>query len=547
MGGGSAAVREAERFATLGEYGLLDTAAEPAFDGLTALAAQITAAPIALIALVDRDRRWFTSRLGLSTAEPALEASFCAHVVAADAALEIADAAADPRFTGDRLGLDEPHLRFYAGVPLRTPDGHAIGALCVIDRVPRTLTEPQRQAMALLAAQATTLLGLRREARTAAQLAARAQRQERMLAMGALVAGIGHELNNPLSYLLGNVDLAIEELQALAGPGPSGPLDDVLDALRDAHAGADRIREIVRALRALVHADRAPVPTMVAPVVETAIRVALHELRPRATVVAALAPTAPVLADEARLTQVLVNLLLNAAQAFPTSSPSDNRIVVSSRLIAGRLELAISDNGPGIAPAVLPRIYDPFFTTRRSGPRMGLGLSICHSIVASLDGELACETEVGAGTTFRVRLPLAPTTAPDGEARPRAPRGQVLIVDDDATVLRALGRALQNDHVVVAHGDPRAAWDQLRDGAWFDVVFCDIMMPHLSGPELFRRVRAQAPAQADRFVFISGGVLRDEISAFLQQVPNQRLEKPFSLQNMRGIARRFAATPRPPG
>ncbi|MCE9573095.1 MAG: PAS domain S-box protein [Deltaproteobacteria bacterium] len=791
---------EEQRLGALYEYGILDSDTDPVFDGITMLATHIAATPIALISLVDRDRQWFKSRVGLDVSETDRESSFCAHAVYCESFLEVEDTATDPRFSTNPLVLGPPHIRFYAGAPLRTGDGFVLGTLCVIDRVPRRLTAEQRQSLELLAAQAMRLLELRRQERlltieqaalvthrrffeltldlqctidrnlvfgelnpaweavlgwtrdelrsrplpewihpddrartldeaarmmrhhdgtanfenrylhkdgrwiplawvasvadgicfgtardvsayqarqaeiterearlralfdgmvegvvmqnqggaivtcnaaaeqllgltraqmmgvtsvdprwaavredgspypgddhpsmitlrtgepitggilgirkpngqrawlsvntrplvrpgeaapyaviatfrdvtaerAAAQLAARTLRQERLITTGTLAAGVGHEINSPLAYALTNIDLALEEARRIAAAVPAIPMHALTESLRDAREGAERIRGILRGLRALVRADGAPVPTAVAPIVDTAIDMAMHELRPRATVVKALAPTPSVLADESRLTQVLVNLLINAAQAFTTSDASVNQVVIRSQTIGDQLELAITDNGPGIAPDVLPRIYDPFFTTRPVGQGVGLGLSICHNIVTTLDGQLTCESELGRGTTFRVRLPLAPAVLvePPPPKASREPRGRVLIVDDDPTVLRALTRSLQAEHVVVAKEDPRAALALIEAGEWFDVVFCDLMMPHMTGRDLFQRVHETAPAQADRFVFISGGVLQDELTQFLEQVPNERLEKPFSLQNMRGIARRFVETPR---
>jgi len=245
------------------------------------------------------------------------------------------------------------------------------------------------------------------EDRRAAERARQLSQQERLVTTGTLAAGVGHEINNPLTYVLGNLEVAMEELRELGSGSASGRLLELVSTLDDARAGAERIRRIVRGLRALGRDDGPPVPTDVRTAVDLAVNMAMHELRQSATVRVDLGEVPPVLADESRLTQVFVNLLVNAAQAFRDRDPSRNRVTVSVRRDRRTVVVSVADNGPGIAPEVLPRIYDPFFTTKPVGVGTGLGLAISHSIVSALAGELLCESTPGEGTTFHVRLPTA--------------------------------------------------------------------------------------------------------------------------------------------
>lgn len=380
------------------------------------------------------------------------------------------------------------------------------------------------------------------EQRAAEARAALLARQERLVTTGTLAAGVGHEINNPLSYILNNLEFALEELRSIAGGSPAGRLSALVDTLVETRSGAERIRRIVRGLKALARDDGPPVPTDVAATVEIAVNMSMYELRQRAAVSIELPALPLVLADEARLTQVLVNLLVNAGQAFRTNDPSKNRVTVSAEESGDHLWISVTDNGPGIAADVLPRIFDPFFTTKPVGRGTGLGLSISQSIVTALQGELTCTSEVGGGTTFRVRLPVARDRLEVGSSAARvdvAPRGRILVVDDSEGVVRSLQRILEREHEVACERDPRSAWTRLEAGERFDVVLCDLMMPYVSGLELYIRASEISADLAGRFVFITGGVLDEDTERVLESLPNERLEKPVSLHQLRSVVRRF--------
>ncbi len=375
----------------------------------------------------------------------------------------------------------------------------------------------------------------------------RLSRQERLVTTGTLASGVGHEINNPLSFVLANLEFAMDEVRAIGGGSPSARLRELLVVLAEAREGGERIRRIVHGLRALAREESEPVATNLEGAVAISISMAGHELRQKATVVKNLAETPLVLADESRLSQVLVNLVVNAAQAFTSPDPEKNRITVTSALEPdGRVSVAVADNGPGVPVDLRRRIFDPFFTTKPVGVGTGLGLSISQSIVASLGGELTIESEEGRGTTFRVFLPVAPAVD-GGEAPPvddtSGARGaRILIVDDEPAIVNSVRRLLGREHRVVGLTDAREALALIVGGERYDVIFCDLVMPHLGGDAFYERVRALAPALADRFVFVTGGATDPRLQTFLAEVPNERIEKPFSLQNLRGIARRFAGT-----
>lgn len=373
--------------------------------------------------------------------------------------------------------------------------------------------------------------------------AERLAQQERLATTGTLVAGVGHEINNPLAFVIGNLDLALEELGALAGPSPSARMRALAEMLGEARLGADRIRKIVRGLRALSREDVALQPVDIAAVVETSLSMALHELRRKASVTTDVADLPPVLGDESRLTQVLVNLLVNAGQAFERHDPEANRVTVRGTLLGGdSLRLSVIDNGPGVPPELGGRVFDPFFTTKEVGQGTGLGLAVSRGIVHALGGTLTLESVPGEGASFHVDLKVADAVAEsevDVQHESRATRGRVLLLDDDVSVLSTMRRSLAREHDVTAISDPRKALPLFATGARFDVVFCDLMMPHLTGQELFAAVQEEYPEVASHFVFVTGGATSSDATLFLSQLPNDVIEKPFSLANLLGLTRRY--------
>ncbi len=277
-------------------------------------------------------------------------------------------------------------------------------------------------------------------------------------------------------------------------------------------------------------------------VLESAIRMTFHELRQKARLVKAYRPVPNVWADEGRLAQVFINLLVNAAQAIPAGDTADNEIRVSLATGPdGQAVVEIRDTGVGIPVEVLGRVFDPFFTTKAVGEGTGLGLSISHNIVSALGGSMEVESVVGRGSLFRVILPPGAPTAPSPAPAKPAPVGEfgpgkVLIVDDDPLVAQTLRRALR-EHDVTTAANGRQALELLGSARDFDVVVCDLMMPVMTGMELHAVLARERPDLAARMVFITGGAFTPAARAFLNQVPNPRLDKPFSSDRLRAAVR----------
>ncbi|HET6583416.1 MAG TPA: ATP-binding protein, partial [Nannocystaceae bacterium] len=284
-------------------------------------------------------------------------------------------------------------------------------------------------------------------------------------------------------------------------------------------------------------------PAELRKVVDAALGIVDSELRHRARVVRHDGDVPLVRGNEGRLVQVTLNLLVNAVQAIADSDPTRHVVrVITRRAAEGQFaELLVEDDGAGIAAEDLPRIFDPFFTTKPPGTGTGLGLAICHSIVSAVGGTVSVDSEVGRGTRVCVRLPLAPEAA---RATPRRPtptdyaRRRVLVVDDEIAVARALGRMIGDVHDIVIANDGEEALGLIGGGA-FDLVLCDVMMPRISGLDVYDHVRAEHPALAQRFVLVTGGVFAPELRARLEAHGVPCLYKPFDRATLLEVVERM--------
>jgi signal transduction histidine kinase len=299
----------------------------------------------------------------------------------------------------------EPH--FFETVLFRV--GCVLGAVLLlaggIKLRLRRLRESERRLQARVD-ERTSELAMRLQQLEAARV--RLAHAEKQAAMGTLAAGVGHEINNPLAYILSNLRYCSQELTGLTKRQEElERWQEVEEAVTDALHGAERVRKIVQALRTLARAQAEP-PRRVElhAVLDDTLEVMGPELSRRARIVKEYGVPLAVLGDEARLGQVFHQLLANAAQAIPEGHPHSHEIRVTTRQDTnGRAVIEIRDSGHGIAPEVLPRIFDPFFTTKEAGEGTGLGLSICHSTIEAMRGEIQVESELGRGSTFRILLP----------------------------------------------------------------------------------------------------------------------------------------------
>jgi signal transduction histidine kinase/CheY-like chemotaxis protein len=416
---------------------------------------------------------------------------------------------------------------------------------------------------------AIVVLVERTRARAALRLAHVSQREQvahadKLAALGTVVAGVAHEINNPLAAVLLAIDAlrlamkplfdASEELQRLAASGHGLAPDDVArlaamgrngtrveemrEVLEETVSHVQTIADIVRDLRIYGRADDAEAPQLVhlPDLIDQVLRIVGPGIQERGHIERDYAPDLPMLAlARSRVVQVITNVLVNASQAIAELDRPVHRVRISIRTDGEYAAVSIADTGPGIPPAALERIFDPFYTTKRVGAGTGLGLSISRAILRQLGGDLLAESVHGQGATFIALVPLPDPESLSrayrrsaGEQRVGAPsrrRATVLIVEDDERLLRTYPRILRDQYDVIVACDGQEAIDLLVSGSRADVVLSDLAMPEVDGPQLFAWLKENRPELARRTIFVTGGA-SDAFAKFLAQVSNVVIAKP---------------------
>lgn len=363
------------------------------------------------------------------------------------------------------------------------------------------------------------------------------EQADRMASLGMLAGSLAHEINNPLACVAGNLEFVASELRRLAGELPPGRLGDLEHVVAEAREASDRVRRAVRDLVTFSRLDRDRRESIELRVlVDMAAGVAGPEVRHRGKLIVEHGPTPRVEADAARLGHVLVNLLMTAAHSLDEERAATNEVrVLTGTDPDGAAVVEVHDTGRGISDEDLPRAFDPFFTDRDGAP-VGLRLSVCKGVVESLGGTIDLVSAAGTGSTYRVRLPVASPAAPRPGGATAGPegtiRGRILVVDDEPMVLASFRRILAREHDVTTVGSAEEAQKLLDGGAGFDVILCDLMMPGTSGMDLYERLHAKAPDQAERMIFMTGGAFTTRARTFLDQVKNPWFEKPFDVSKL---------------
>ncbi|WNG23738.1 PAS domain-containing protein [Cystobacter fuscus] len=436
--------------------------------------------------------------------------------------------------TGEVLAALEAQGRWTGELDFQRPDG----TQCSCESVVAPLRDAEGRTIAhILVHRDTTERRL---------LQSRLQVADRLASVGTLGAGVAHEINNPLAYMLVNLHLVSERLERFKNSAVGSEVEPLQQVVRETVEGAERIASIVRDLKTFARGQQEDKlgPVEASKAVELACKMADNVIKHRARLVTQFEPVPAVQGSESRLCQVFLNLLLNAAHAIPEGDALEHeiRVVIRSHG-ASEVVVEVRDTGVGMTPEVRARVFDPFFTTKPVGEGTGLGLSICHGIIDSMGGRIGVDSTPGKGSTFRVFLGIAGTpmeARSEPEPLPAVGRARILVVDDEPYVTRALQRSLSPEHEVATVNGARAALKLLEQGCRYDLILCDVMMPGMTGMDLYAELNRSAPDQAQRVVFMTGGAFTPRALSFLQEVPNPKLSKPLDLRQLRALVGRSA-------
>ncbi|MGH1345769.1 MAG: ATP-binding protein [Nannocystales bacterium] len=350
---------------------------------------------------------------------------------------------------------------------------------------------------------------------------------DRLATVGVLAQGVAHELNNPLTFVWMNVRELVTNL-ADTTPIEGELRAELLESAREAADGSARMARIVSDMQGLARSDEQPVPMDLCAVVERCLVLARAQMRSRVHVHKTLRAVPMVYGDEGRMTQVVLNLLLNAVQALPDRA---GNIWVETLCEEGEVTLEVRDDGTGFDPQVRERVFEPFVTTKPVGDGTGLGLFVCHQYVTECGGKLEALDAWEGGARMRVSLRVAREQSPSFTSGPThvaparlAPR--LLVIDDEPMIRESLARAMSAD--VELASSAQAALTLLREGQRFDLVLCDLMMPGRGGRWLHAALRREFPELLPTFCVATGGAVEPEDARFLREQNPPLLRKPFS-------------------
>ena len=416
---------------------------------------------------------------------------------------------------------------FSRRVPVRSKD--ECGELAVTFN---RMTENIQQSRAQLEKTVETLKG------TQEQLI----QSEKLSAVGEFVAGVAHELNNPLAAVMGFSEMLKD---ADVGEKPRRYLDMIFKS-------AQRCQKIVQSLLSFARRHQPErKPVSVNKLVEAVLEIVAYPLRTsNIEVVTKFDPKLPVvMADEHQIQQVFLNIVNNARQAVEAHQPQPNgRIKITTEVCEPNVRVIIQDNGPGIPEENLRRIFDPFFTTKEVGKGTGLGLSLCYGMITEHGGNIKPMSRPGEGATFTIELPIAYDFGAAIETLPAAgtekinPREgagkKILVIDDEGSILQMIHDGLgRSGYRVDTVADGETALQRLKENH-YDAIFCDWKMPGLNGRQIYEQLRATNPEFCRRVIFITGDVINEQMQEFLEAEKRPCLAKPFKLAELRDIIKR---------
>ncbi len=481
---------EIERLKALYDYDVLDTEAESAFDELTQLASDICDTPISLISLVDPNRQWFKSTVGLDAKETSRDIAFCAHAIHEDTVFEIQNTIEDSRFYDNPLVTNAPNIRFYAGTQLRTPSGHAIGTLCVIDSKPHKLTEKQKKDLEVLGRAVISQLELRKHIR---HLTLANQHKTDFL------SNMSHELRTPLNAIIGFSRLMLE------GKDAQQLSSKFTDYINHINYSGNRLLSVINSIIDINKIEAGKMQLKASPTRVTDFLDSLHSMlnvqavekgvRMHFDVVQGMPKLLQL--DQAKVSQVIINLVHNAIK-FTASGKS---VVARFAWQNNQFKFTVADQGIGISAQDQRKLFTKFQQVgdNKKAEGSGLGLAICKSIVTFLKGEISLQSTPGKGSVFTVILPAlsvseqSQVTGETAIEQSFNKNCRILLVEDNEinqTVMQAMFESIGLTCSLASTGEEAVQQVQSQP---FDIVFMDIHLPGINGKEAAHLIQAKLP------------------------------------------------------
>jgi two-component system NtrC family sensor kinase len=400
------------------------------------------------------------------------------------------------------------------------PDSYRGGPKCYNIQGTPLLANGRVTGAIVLLADVTDLKKLQREL----------MQSEKLSALGEMISGVAHELNNPLTSVLGYSQL-FQQYDVS---------QDLKEDLNKIRSEAERCHRIVQSLLSFARRHKpGKIYTGINGVIENALELMAYELKVNnIEVIKELDMNLPfTMVDPYQLQQVLLNLINNAYHAMITDK-GKGKLVVKSTQNQQKIEISLNDNGPGISLENLPKIFDPFFSTKESGEGTGLGLSLSYGIIKEHQGEILVESELGKGSTFIIKLPIIDypvkkdTEKPPAIVKKKPVGARVLVVEDEEILRSLILRLLQREGYKVSSAENGLKALEMIDQNNYNAIISDIKMPRLSGKEFYKRLKKQQPELANRVIFLTGDVLNANTNQFLLQLEDRYLTKPFNNEHL---------------
>ena len=528
-------IDEAARLKSLYDYDILDTEAEKTFDDITQLVAQICNMPISLISLVDSERQWFKSKIGLAPQQTAKDIAFCTHAIHQKKVFEVEDTLHDERFFDNPLVTSTPNIRFYAGTPLVSPDGHVIGTLCVIDDKPNKLTQDQRQALEVLGRSVISQMELRKNIKIL-KLANEHKTE--------FLSNMSHELRTPLNAIIGFSHLMLENTQDYKIPPKFAEYVKHID-----YSG----RRLLSVVNSVIDLNKIEAGMMQVQLKTICFREFIKNLEGMLAITANqkdvefsvhVSNDLPkyLAVDQAKITQIITNLAHNAIKF----TDGGKWVKVELSLNNEQLVITVADQGVGISSNDQTKLFNQFQQVgqAKSSEGSGLGLSITQSLVTLLGGKIKVLSTVGSGSIFKVLLPQQNDTSilqPDLTLVPEKanfdPSSKILLVEDNKinqAVMLAIFESL-NISIIIAESGEEAV--EATNNQYFDLIFMDIHLPGIDGFQTSERIKHNFPRTS--IIALSADTFCQNRFNQNTKIWDEYLCKPLEKENLVQVLNRF--------